>query len=176
MYRKMVQAFDSYVGKTSHVFAVIAAIQLVLMVFITTYGVVMRYFFRRPEPISYEICTIFLLWTFILAISAVERLNEHIRADIFIQYAPERIRNFLNNLIGPFLGLIFSVILTWQGWRVAMYSLKINEKSMSVWGEPLFPVKILIPICYGLMVLVLINKFYRNIASYLSKGGSGINR
>jgi TRAP-type mannitol/chloroaromatic compound transport system permease small subunit len=53
-----------------------------------------------------------------------------------------------------------------------MYSLKINEKSMSVWGEPLFPVKILIPICYGLLVLVILNKFYRNISSYLSKGGS----
>jgi TRAP-type mannitol/chloroaromatic compound transport system permease small subunit len=57
-----------------------------------------------------------------------------------------------------------------------MYSLKINEKSMSVWAEPLFPVKILIPICYALLVLVLINKFYRNITSYLSKGSSGINR
>jgi TRAP-type C4-dicarboxylate transport system permease small subunit len=172
MYRKMVKAFDSYVGKTSHVFVVIAAIQLVLMVFITTYGVVMRYFFRRPEPISYEICTIFLLWTFILGISAVERLDEHICADIFIQYAPASLRNFLKNLLAPFLGLLFSIILTWQGWRVAMYSLKINEKSMSVWAEPLFPVKILIPICYGLLVLILLNKFYHNIASYLSKGGS----
>jgi TRAP-type C4-dicarboxylate transport system permease small subunit len=151
---------------------VIAGIQIVLMVFITTYGVVLRYFFRRPEPISYELCTIFLLWTFILAISAVERLDEHICADIFIQYAPEGVRKFLKNLLTPFLGLIFSIILTWQGWRVAMYSLKINEKSISVWGEPLFPVKILIPICYGLLVLVLLIKFYRNIASYKSKGVS----
>jgi TRAP-type C4-dicarboxylate transport system permease small subunit len=112
------------------------------------------------------------LWTFILAISAVERLDEHICADIFIQYAPESVRKFLKNLFTPFLGLIFTIILTWQGWRVAMYSLKINEKSMSVWAEPLFPVKILIPICYGLLVLVLLIKFYRNIASYISKGGS----
>ena len=172
MIHKMIQAYDSFVQKTSHVFVVIAGIQIVLMVFITTYGVVMRYFFRRPEPISYELCTIFLLWTFVLAISAVERLDEHICADIFIQYAPESLRRFLKDLLTPFLGLIFSVILTWQGWRVAMYSLRINERSISVWAEPLFPVKILIPICYGLLVLVLVNKFYRNIASYLSKGGS----
>ena len=172
MIHKMMQPFDSFVQKTSHVFVVIAGIQIVLMVFITTYGVVMRYFFRRPEPISYELCTIFLLWTFVLAISAVERLDEHICADIFIQYAPESLRRFLKDLLTPFLGLIFSVILTWQGWRVAMYSLRINERSISVWAEPLFPVKILIPICYGLLVLVLLIKFYRNISSYLSKGGS----
>ena len=172
MIHKMIQAYDSFVQKTSHVFVVIAGIQIVLMVFITTYGVVLRYFFRRPEPISYELCTIFLLWTFVLAISAVERLDEHICADIFIQYAPESLRRFLKDLLTPFLGLIFSVILTWQGWRVAMYSLRINERSISVWAEPLFPVKILIPICYGLLVLVLLIKFYRNISSYLSKGGS----
>ena len=172
MFRKMAQAFDSFVQNISHVFLVIAGIQIVLMVFITTYGVVLRYFFRRPEPISYELCTIFLLWTFILGISAVERLDEHICADIFIQYAPASLRRFLKDLLTPFLGLIFSVILTWQGWRVAMYSLRINERSISVWAEPLFPVKILIPICYGLLVLVLLIKFYRNISSYLSKGGS----
>jgi TRAP-type C4-dicarboxylate transport system permease small subunit len=172
MFRKMTKVFDSFVQNTSHVFVVIAGIQILLMVFITTYGVVLRYFFRRPEPISYELCTIFLLWTFILAISAVERLDEHICADIFIQYAPASLRNFLKNLLTPFLGLLFSIILTWQGLRVAIYSLKINEKSMSVWAEPLFPVKILIPICYGLLTLVILNKFYRNIASYLSKGGS----
>jgi TRAP-type C4-dicarboxylate transport system permease small subunit len=172
MFRKMVQAFDSFVQNTSHVFVVLAGIQVVLMVFITTYGVVLRYFFRRPEPISYELCTIFLLWSFVLAISAVERLDEHICADIFIQHAPVSIRNFLKNLLTPFLGLLFSVVLTWQGWRVAMYSLKINEKSMSVWAEPLFPIKILVPICYGLLTLVLLNKFYHNISSYLFKGGS----
>jgi len=172
MARKITQVFDSFVQNASHVFVVLAGVQIVLMVFITTYGVVMRYFFRRPEPISYELCTIFLLWTFILAISAVERLDQHICADIFIQYAPKSVRNFLKNLLTPFLGLIFSVVLTWQGWRVAMYSLKVNERSFSVWAEPLFPIKILIPICYGLLTLVLLNKFYRNISSYLFKGGS----
>jgi TRAP-type C4-dicarboxylate transport system permease small subunit len=172
MVRKMIRVFDSFVHNASHVFVVIAGIQIVLMVFITTFGVVMRYFFRRPEPISYELCTIFLLWTFTFAIPAVERLDQHICADIFIQYAPESIRNFLKNLLTPFLGLLFSFALTWKGWEVAMYSLKINERSISVWAEPLFPVKILIPICYGLLTLVLLNKFYRNISSYLFKGGS----
>jgi len=172
MIHKMIQAFDSFVQKTSHVFVVISGIQVVLMVFITAYGVVMRYFFRRPEPISYELCTIFLLWTFTFAISAVERLDQHICADIFIQYAPDSVRHFLKNLLAPFLGLIFSIILTWKGWDVAMYSLKINERSLSVWAEPLFPVKIMIPICYGLLTLVLLNKFYRNISSYLFKDGA----
>jgi len=60
MFRKIVKAYDSYVGKTSHVFMAIAGIQILLMVLITTYSVVMRYFFAgrsqshmRFVPYSY---------------------------------------------------------------------------------------------------------------------------
>jgi TRAP-type C4-dicarboxylate transport system permease small subunit len=169
MFRRLAKFINIFIQKTSNTFVVIAGIQLLLMVFITTYGVVMRYFFRRPEPISYELCTIFLLWTFVLSISEVERVDQHITADIFIQYAPEFIRKFLKNIITPVLGILFTGILTWKGWEVALYSFKINERSLSVWAEPIFPIKILIPICYGLLTLVLINKLFHNVASYFLK-------
>jgi TRAP-type C4-dicarboxylate transport system permease small subunit len=168
MFGKIIHLFDFLTKNISKVFVVIAGIQLILMVFITTYGVVLRYFFRMPEPISYELCTIFMVWIFSFAISEVERLDEHIHADIFIQYAPESVRRFLKKIVTPLMGIIFCAILAWKGWGVAMYSLQINEKSYSVWGEPIFPVKIVIPIGYALVVLILIVKFYYNIASYSS--------
>ena len=49
-----------------------------------------------------------------------------------------------------------------------MYSLSIGEKSMSVWGEPLFPIKILVPLCYGLLSLVVFRNLCRGIISYTS--------
>ena len=49
-----------------------------------------------------------------------------------------------------------------------MYSVEIREISTSVWAEPIYPVKIIIPICYGLVVLVLISTFYKNIMSYIT--------
>lgn len=169
MFLKIAHRFDSFVRKASHVFIVLGGILTVAMVFITTYGVVMRYFFRRPEPISYELCTIFMLWAFLLAISSVELFDQHIRADIFIQFAPPRLRNFLHSIVSRILGFVYCIILTWKGWDVAMYSLKINERSFSVWGEPLFPIKILIPICYGLLSLVIFRNLCHGIIEYRSK-------
>ena len=168
MVRKIASLLNSIVMKTSTVFVVIAGIQLVLMVFVATYGVVMRYFFHAPEPISYEVGTIFLLWTYVFAMAEVEKDDEHITSDIFTQLMPVKVRRFLKKIISPILGIVFCTVLTWKGWSAAMYSVKIREISMSVWAEPIYPVKIMIPICYGLVVLVLISKFYKNIISYIT--------
>ena len=70
------------------------------------------------------------------------------------------------NVVGPLLGLVFCSVLTWEGWTVAMYSLEIGERSMSVWAVPLFPVKILIPAGYGLLCLVLVLKIIRGFLSF----------
>jgi TRAP-type C4-dicarboxylate transport system permease small subunit len=168
MFRKIMQLYGSLTGNLSKFFLLISGIQMMLMIFVTTYGVVMRYFFRSPEPVSYEICTIFMLWSFVFAISEVERLDEHIVADIFIQYAPKFISKFLKKIIAPIMGIIFCGMLTWKGWDAAFYSFKINEVSTSVWAEPIFPVKVMIPICYALVTLVLINKLFTNIMAYSS--------
>jgi TRAP-type C4-dicarboxylate transport system permease small subunit len=170
MLRKTIRKIDSVIERLAHVFVVIAGSLTLLMIFTTVYGVIARYFFRRPEPVSYELSTIFLLWGFLFAVASVERLNQHIRAEIFIQFAPEHIRNFLHNIIGPFLALFYCIILTWKGWDIALYSLKVNEKSMSVWREPIGPIKLMVPICYGLLTFVVFSNLWRGIASYLSKG------
>jgi TRAP-type C4-dicarboxylate transport system permease small subunit len=172
MVRKTIRALDSVIQRLTHIFVVIAGCLTVLMIFTTVYGVVARYFFRRPEPVSYELSTIILLWGFLFAISSVERLDQHIRAEIFIQFASERVRNFLHRIVGPFLALFFCIALTWKGWTVAMYSLKIGERSMSVWAEPLGPIKLVVPICYGLLTLVVFSNFCRGLALYLSHGGA----
>ena len=170
MVRRTIHVLDSSIQKLSRIFVVIAGTLTLLMIFTTVYGVVARYFFRRPEPVSYELSTIFLLWGFLFAISAVERHNEHIRAEIFIQYAPRKVRDFLHSVISPFLALFYCTVLTWKGWEAAIYSLSIGEKSMSVWAEPIGPIKIMVPICYGLLTFVVFSNLCRGLSSYLSRG------
>ena len=150
----------------------LAGLMTIAMTFTTVYGVVMRYFFRAPEPVSYEVATIFLLWGFLFAVAFVEWKGEHIRADIFTPFMPERLVLVLNRVIGPVLALFYCSILTWKGWTTAMYSFSIGERSMSVWQEPLAPVKIMVPVGYGLLTLVVLRMLVRGIASFASKRGA----
>lgn len=145
-------------------FALSAGILFLCMVFITSYGVARRYFFRRPEPYSYELNTILLLWTFVLALPLVELLDRHIRADIFIQYAPKGVRDFLWQIVSPILGIFYCSVLTWKSLDNAIHSFRAAERSMSVLGEPLFPIKVLIPLCYGLVTIVILRKLLWNLS------------
>jgi TRAP-type C4-dicarboxylate transport system permease small subunit len=165
------RSLDALLGRISRLFIILGGLMTVCMIFVTTYGVVMRYFFRRPEPVSYEIATVFLLWGYLFGIAFVEWRGEHIRADIFVPLMPKRLVHALHRIVAHVLALIYVAILTWKGWSVAMYSYSIGEKSMSVWQEPLFPIKIMIPICYALLTLVVFRNLCHGIAAYGSPTG-----
>ncbi|MBN1905105.1 MAG: TRAP transporter small permease [Deltaproteobacteria bacterium] len=155
------QKIDRVLERVSNLFAVLSGIMILLMAFTATYGVLRRYLFKSPEPYSYELSTMFLLWTFVLAVAHLEKLDGHLRVDFFVVLLPERLRMFLLNIIGPLAGLLFCSVLTWEGFKVALYSLEIGERSMSIWAVPLFPIKIIIPLGYGLLCIVLVLKIIR---------------
>jgi C4-dicarboxylate transporter DctQ subunit len=169
MSQSFLEKTDKVLERISNLFAVLSGILVLLMAFTASYGVIRRYIFKSPEPYSYELSTIFLLWTFVLALAYLEKLDGHLRVDFFVVLLPKKLRLFLLNVIGPLLGLIFCSVLTWEGWRAAMYSLEISETSMSVWAVPLFPVKIIVPAGYGLLCIVLVLKIIRGFLSLRNK-------
>lgn len=160
---------DRMLDKVSKFFTLLSGIMILLMAFTAFYGVIRRYIFNSPEPYSYELSTMFLLWTFVLALAYVEKLDEHLRVDFFVVLLPKKCKLFMLNVVGPLFGLVFCSVLTWEGWTVAMYSLEIGEKSMSIWAVPLFPVKIVIPVGYGLLCIVLLLKIVRGFLSLRDK-------
>jgi TRAP-type C4-dicarboxylate transport system permease small subunit len=163
MFRGFIDRVDRVIEHISNAFTVLSGVLIVLMAFLASYGVIRRYVFESPEPYSYELSMMFLLWTFVLALAYLEKLDGHLRVDFFVVILPKKIRAFILNVIGPLAGLIFCAVLTWEGWTVAMYSLETREKSMSIWAVPLFPVKIVVPIGYGLLCVVLLLKIIQGI-------------
>jgi C4-dicarboxylate transporter DctQ subunit len=163
MFRGLIKKADRVIERVSYAFTILSGVLIVLMTFITSYGVARRYVFKSPEPYSYELSMMLLLWTFVLALAYLEKLDGHLKVDFFVVLLPKKIRDFFLNIIGPLLGFIFCAVLTYEGWIVTMYSLDIGEKSMSVWAVPLFPVKIIVPIGYGLLCIVLLLKILREI-------------
>ena len=165
MTNKVKQKIDRIIERASHAFLVLSGILIVIMMFSATYGVVRRYVFVSPEPYSYEISTMFLLFSFVFAISAVEKLGRHIRVDFISGRLPERAQHVILNIIAPLMGLFFAYMLTWKGVEVSLFSLQIGEVSSSSWREPLFPIKLMVPIGYTMLVLVVLTRIYKGFAS-----------
>jgi TRAP-type C4-dicarboxylate transport system permease small subunit len=165
LFSEIKQLLNQIIERASHFAMVLAGAMVVLMAFMTTYGVVRRYLFNSPEPYSYEFSVIFLLLSFVLAVAALERLNRLIRVDILANRFSKGTNNIILNIIAPILGLAFCAILTWKGGADALYALQMSQLSRSAWQVPLFPIKIIIPIGYGLLCLILIARLCRGLAS-----------
>jgi len=168
------QKLDHVIDRASQLLMVFSGILILLMGWDVTLGVTMRYAFRAPEPYTYELSAILLLFCGVLAVAGVERLDRHVRNDLISSRFPEGMRIILLNVIFPFLALLFVAVLTWKSVGNASYALQIGQVSQSPWAVPLAPIKFIIPLGYILLCLVLIAKFYQGLA--LLKGGKDKNQ
>ena len=157
------------IGLISQGLLAVSGIMILLMAFAATYGVSRRYFLKNPEPYSYEISMMLLLWCFVLSVAALQKQERHLRGDFVLNRLPQGFQFFVNRLLSPILAVLCSVILAWKGWEAALFSLKIGERSMSAWSEPLFPIKILIPVGYGFLFVVAVTQFIQGVHSLIKK-------
>ena len=141
---------------------------IVLMAFVTVYGVVMRYIFKNPDPYAYEISYICMLACVVFSIAHTQRLGRHLRIDIFDRYFPEAIRGVILNIVGPIVGLIFCIPLVWKTWEQAWFALQSGQTTGTT-GIPTFPMMAAIPVGVGLLCLVLIAQILRYLASLRTK-------
>jgi TRAP-type C4-dicarboxylate transport system permease small subunit len=145
-----------------------AGAMIVLMAFITGYGVVMRYIFRNPDPYAYESILILMLCCVVFSIAHTQRLGRHLRIDIMDRFFSEKVRGVIVNVASPIVGLVFCVPLTWKTWERAWSALETGQVTSNV-GIPTFPMMIIVPIGTGLLCLVLIAQILRYLASLKGK-------
>jgi TRAP-type C4-dicarboxylate transport system permease small subunit len=140
-----------------------------IMSWLSTYAVARRYFFHNPEPYSYEIGMSFLLACVVLAIAGLQRSGQHLKVDFITIHLSKGAQDNLRDILVPILALFYIGILTWQSWNVAWYSFQIHETSQSVWQEPLFPIKFIVPIGSGLLCLILLAQLIRGVNSLVQR-------
>lgn len=160
---------DRAIERAGYFALLVSGVLILIMAWLSTYGVARRYALNDPEPYSYEISTIFLVACVVLAIAGVQRLGRNLRVDFVSNRFPEGTQDILLNIVGPVLALFYVVLLTWQSWDNAWYSLQIGETSQSAWEEPLWPTKIAVPVGAGLLCLVLLAQLSRGVALLIQR-------
>lgn len=156
MAKKTMQSLNLWMERINQGFVIFAGSLIVIMAFLATYGAIRRYVFDAPEPISYEFSKMFLLFSFVLAIAAVEKQNRFLRCDLLLERFAKNVRHFILNILSPILGIIFFGIITWISFGDTLRAHEIDQHSLSSWPVPLFPIKLLIPIGYGFLCFILL--------------------
>lgn len=161
---RVLQFLGSLLDRITRLSWLFSGALIVLMAFVTGYGVVMRYIFKNPDPYAYEISYIIMLACVVFSIAQTQRLGRHLRVDIFDRYIPERIRGIIMNIVTPVVGLFLCVPLVWKSWGQAWFALQSGQTTATT-GIPVFPMMLTIPIGTGLLCLVLIAQIVRYLAS-----------
>ena len=129
--------------------------------------VVGRYFFHAPSDWSLELCGYLLVGLAYLSAGYTEVVDGHIRIDFLYGRFKGRTKTVMDILI-PFIGLGWCLMVLWQGCRLAFHSLKMGARSADAMMWPLFPSQILIPVGAALLALVLIGKIIKNIGLFIA--------
>ena len=174
---KIGRLLDKTIDILSRGALLIGGLLLMAMAISVTYGVIARYAFRAPSIYAMDLTKILMIPALVLSVSYVQRYKRHLQVDFISTRLPERVRLIVLDLIVPLLSLFVGFILVWKGWESMAYSFSIHETSFSTWAEPLWPVKLTIPIGYGLLCLVIIGQLVQDFARLfgherISAGGS----
>ena len=137
-----------------------AACAVVLMMVHVTLDVVLDAFFNRPLPATLIIVSNYYmpLVTF-LPLAFVERLENHVAADVLTQFLPRRGKKHIYGWIF-LLCFVVCAMLTYATWLEAVDKFHIGafniERGMKV---PTWPVRFAAPLGYGLLALLFAFKF-----------------
>lgn len=129
-----------------------------------------RYFFNHPLPGTLEITEEYLMVIIVFfAISYTQKVDGHVKVDIFLPYIPAKARVLLektNRLI--ILG--FSTLIVIQGFQQFLNAVKLHSVSRGVLAYPLAPVYLLM--VFGMVVFSV--RLIYEIFSKNSVNGGGV--
>jgi len=132
------------------------------MMLVVVLGTVLRYGFNSPTVWAQETSQMLFGAFFLLGGACALRYREHVNMDIVYSRFPPRIRA----IVDVFTAVLFFLVcgsLLWKGGEMAWFSVLKLEYSTSPWHQPLYPLRLVLPIAAFLILLQGLAKFIRDL-------------
>jgi TRAP-type mannitol/chloroaromatic compound transport system permease small subunit len=137
---------------------------LVLAAVVVSAGnAMMRYTFDMSSNAWLELQWYLFSAVFLLAAGYTLLHNEHVRIDVVYGHLPPRARAWIDLVGSVFFLLPMALIIMVLSWPIVVESIERNEYSSDAGGLLRWPVKILIPIGFFLLVLQGVSEIIKRI-------------
>jgi len=144
----------------------IAANWLVLLAAVISAGnACSRYLFSESSNGWLEIQWYMFAGVVLLGGPYTLKMNEHVRVDLVYGMVSERTRIWIDIIGGILFLLPICIILVYFTWPWFLDSWRINESSTNAGGLLRWPVKLLMPVGFGLMALQGVSEIIKRIAA-----------
>lgn len=146
----------------------ILGVLLILMTFIGAFNSIVRYIGRAFNQSLTTNALLEIQWylfsvVFLLGIVVAYRQGRHIRVDVFYNRFSFRTNRRLNILFTVLLLLPFAAFLMYFTGRYALRSIEILEQSSNPDGLARYPLKVFMPVSFGLLLVTGLYSLYEYI-------------
>lgn len=156
-YVRVVDGFNRVVGRcTMYLVYVIMAVLL--------YSAVMRSAFNSNLLWVMEMSQFMMSAYYLLGGAYSMQLDAHVRMDLFYSRWTRKTKNTVDAFTIWFV-IIYLIFLFLGAISSTEYALVNNQRNYTAWGPPLAPIKIIMTIGIGMMLLQSVAIFFRNVAA-----------
>ncbi len=140
---------------------------IILIIGSTVYEVIMRYVFSAPTQWSFEFNYLVHGVYFLLLGAFTFAVRGHVNVDIlYARFSPRR-KAIIDLFTAPLFFFFISMMLIFGG-QFALQSVAFRETLSSAWAPPIYPVKLIIPVAAGMLILQGSAKFIRDLHTALT--------
>ena len=131
---------------------IVSAAIIMLMMFLTSTDVLMRYVFNSPLVGGFELQEFLLVGVVFLSLAYVQSLRAHFNVDLITSRLSPRAQAVLL-IVGHIICIFVFAIITWQSGFRAWVAWSTGQTREGLISFPLWPAKSMIPIGTGLLCL-----------------------
>ncbi len=142
--------------------ALIASFIMAVWVPITVYDVIMRYFFHAPSFWAYELSGLLFGPFWLLGGAYVLKKGAHVNFELFYRRLTPRGQAIID-LVTYTLFFFYCALILKFGCSHFWLAFSKDQHTCSIWGPPLAPFWLMIPVGAGLILLVGIAKYIRDL-------------
>ena len=154
---RAIDRFTMHIGRA-------AALAVLAVVFVSAGNALARKAFGFSSNIGLELQPLLFGAVFLLGAPWAVRTNAHIRIDVMSGMLSQRTRDWID-VIGHALFLIpITLVMLWTGWPFFWRSWLQNEQSINPGGLPQYPGKLLVPLCFTLLLAQGISELIKRLA------------
>jgi TRAP-type mannitol/chloroaromatic compound transport system permease small subunit len=135
-----------------------------LSVIICTINAIFRYAFNMSSNGWLEIQWYLNAAMFLLVAAWALKRNDHVRIDVIGGRLPRKAQAWIDILGGLLALLPASLIIAWYSWPSLLNSYLISEYSSDPGGLIRWPVRLLIPVAFGLLALQGVSEIIKKVA------------
>lgn len=136
---------------------------ILIVIGLETVEVIRRYILHRPTHWSWEAAAILAGTGYLIGGAWVLRDSKHVRTDIFYGRFSKKTQAIVDIVMFLCIFFVFVGVLSWKTTTAAIHSVSIGERTFTMWGPPLYPLKIVIALSFVLLALQGIAKLIRDL-------------